>query len=44
MSNALVNMAKAFGQLLNAHFGSFDRETSELMGALAAWVDKHQAK
>jgi hypothetical protein len=44
MSNALVNMAKAFGQLLDAHFGSFDRETSDLLNALAAWVEKHQAK
>jgi len=43
MSKALVSMAKAFGQLLDAHFGSYDRETSELMQALAAWVEKHQS-
>lgn len=42
MKAALVTMAKAFGQLLNAHYASFDRETSDLLNALAAWVEKNQ--
>ncbi len=42
MTAALVNMCKALGQLLGAHFRSFDRETSDLMNALAAWVEKYQ--
>jgi len=42
MTKALVNMAKAFGQLLDNHFNSFDRETAELLTALANWVDKYQ--
>ncbi len=44
MTKALVNMAKAFGQLLDAHYKSFDRETSELLNALAAWVEKNGGK
>lgn len=42
MKSALVSMAKAFGQLLNAYYADFDRETSELMRALASWVEKNQ--
>lgn len=42
MRKALVNMAKAFGQLLDAHYSTaFDRETSDLLNALAAWVEKN---
>jgi hypothetical protein len=42
MTQAIVALCKALGQLLNAHFASFDRETSELMRALAAWVEANQ--
>jgi hypothetical protein len=38
---ALVTLAKALGQLLDAYYVSYDRETSELMAALAAWVAKN---
>lgn len=44
MTNALVKMAQAFGQLIDAHYNSFDRETSDLLNALAAWVDKNKNK
>lgn len=43
MQAALVNMAKAFAQLLDAYFNSWDRETSDLMRSLAAWVEKNKA-
>jgi hypothetical protein len=42
MLKALVASAKALGQLLDAYYPSFDRETSDLMRALAAWVEKNQ--
>lgn len=44
MKNALVNMAKAFGQMLDAHYMTFDRETNELITALANWVEKNSPK
>lgn len=44
MNKALVNMAKAFAQLIAAHFNSYDRETGDLMRSLAAWVEKYEAK
>lgn len=44
MTQVIVNMAKAFGQLLDHHYLSFDRETSDLINALAAWVDKNDKK
>jgi hypothetical protein len=42
MNKALVTMAKAFSQLLDAYYNSFDRETADLMRSLAAWVEKNQ--
>jgi hypothetical protein len=42
MLKALVSAAKALGQLLDAYYNSYDRETSDLMRALAAWVEKNQ--
>jgi hypothetical protein len=38
MKSALVAMAKAFAQMLDAYYASYDRETSDLMRALADWV------
>lgn len=39
---ALVTACKAHGQLINAQFSRYDRETAELMAALSAWVLKHE--
>jgi hypothetical protein len=44
MTKAIVSLCKALGQLLAAHYNSFDRETSDLMGALAAYVEKNGQK
>jgi hypothetical protein len=41
MNIAIVNLCKALGQLLNSYFNTFDRETSDLMQALAAFVEKY---
>jgi hypothetical protein len=38
MKKALVTMAKAFAQLLDAYYLNYDREISALMVALADWV------
>lgn len=42
MTAAIVTLCKALAQILDAHYMSFDRETSELMGALARYVEKNQ--
>lgn len=38
MKQAIVTLAKALGQVLDSYYSSFDRETSDLMAALANWV------
>jgi hypothetical protein len=38
MKKALVNLAKALAQTLDAYYAEYDRETSALMVALADWV------
>jgi len=43
MNAAIATLAKALGQVLDAHFHTFDRETSDLLNALAAWVEKYGA-
>ena len=42
MTKATVTLCKALAQILSAHWGEFDRETSDLMSALAAYVTKYQ--
>lgn len=44
MTKALVTAARALGQLIHAHFHTFDRETSDLINSLAIWVEKYQSK
>ena len=41
MKAAIVTLCRALGQVLDAYYNSDDRETSELMSALAAYVSKH---
>jgi hypothetical protein len=41
---ALVAGVRAIGQLVNAHFESFDRETSDLLSAIAGWLQKHDKR
>lgn len=38
---AIVTTARGLAQLLDAYYPTFDRETSDLMSALAAWVEKN---
>ena len=42
MKAAIVTLAKALAQILAAYYGISDREASDLMRALAAWVEKNQ--
>lgn len=42
MKNAIVTMCKGLGQVLAAYHATYDRETSDLLSALAAWVTKNQ--
>ena len=41
MNNAIISLCKALGQILSAHYAVYDRETSDLMAALAAYVQKN---
>lgn len=43
MSSAIVTLCKALAQVIESHFGSYDRETSDLMRALAAFVEKYKS-
>jgi hypothetical protein len=43
MKAAIVSLCRALGQILDAHYKSFDRETSDLIRSLAAYVEKHDA-
>ncbi len=44
MKIALITLCKALGQALTAYHLLFDRETSDLMAALAAYVEKNQER
>ena len=44
MKNAIVHLCRALAQVLNSYYNNFDRETSDLMNALAAWVEKNDGK
>lgn len=41
MKGAILTLCKGLGQLLAAYYISLDRETSDLMRSLAAWVEKN---
>jgi len=41
MEKAIVSLCKALAQVMDAHWRSYDRESSDLMAALAAYVAKH---
>lgn len=41
MLTIIVATAKGLGQLIDLHFASYDRETGNLMGALAAFIERH---
>jgi hypothetical protein len=42
MEKAIVTLCKALAQVLSAYYKSYDRETSDLMRALAEWVRKNE--
>lgn len=42
MKSAIVTLCRGLGQMLDAFYNSYDRETSDLMSALAAWVEKNK--
>ena len=44
MKNAIVHLCRALAQVLDAYYDNFDRETSDLLNALAAWVEKNDGK
>lgn len=44
MKAALVTLCRGLAQALDAYYNSYDRETSDLLGALAAWVEKNSAQ
>lgn len=41
MKQAMVSLVRGLGQLLNAYYADYDRETSDLLRDIAAWLDKH---
>lgn len=42
MEKAIVTLCKALAHIINAHYRHYDRETSDLVRALAEWVRKNE--
>ncbi len=42
MKQALVTLARAFGQVLNAYNAEFDEPTARLMNALIEWIKANE--
>lgn len=42
MKTAILHLCKGLAQVITEYYANWDRETIDLMRALAAWVEKHQ--